>query len=67
MPPGTPVLSDKRPPRVDWLFYAFAHVQGGPKKVKKIENPLTFDKVMIVSLVAYFFGPPCTSLSHKLL
>ena len=27
--------------------------------MKNCENPLRFDKVMVVSLVACFFGPPC--------
>jgi len=28
--------------------------------MKTFENPLRFDKIMVESLVAYFFGPPCT-------
>ena len=27
--------------------------------MKNFENPLRFDKVMVVSLVAYFFDPSC--------
>ena len=29
------------------------------RMMKNLENPLRFDKVMVVSLVAYFFGTPC--------
>jgi len=31
--------------------------------MKNFENPLRFDKVMGVSLLAYFFGPLCISSS----